>query len=508
MWRTTCAAALATTTLLVGGDAWGAGGTVTDQAVSLTLAATHWSAAPSADLVGVDATGDPLFHTGWWYRIGGDTRETHFSAPSSELYLPGQIEANWWNLAGRGFDVTEQILLLDGEGPSGGFVSRIAVENNNATAAEVTLFHYLDPDLAASATGDVATPLAPRFVEFVDGASLLAYRADQPSHHQVGIGQALLGQLTDTAVTTLNDTSTPVGPGDATAAFQFGPVTLAPGQGRFFAVSALFNMPRRHVKGDTWGLGLATLLAKSAPGSPWAWGAKATRRQTQSVIAVYFAAPGGSTTWYPAGIDDFDGDYVDEIVGRDAATGAAMVGSDVVAGAPALASNWKLSATGDFNADGRADILWRNVTSQKLVIWTMNGATKVGNIIPSPDQAVDANWEVAAAADFNGDGHRDLLWYNQTSGKIVLWTMSAAAGRLSGQFTNPAAVGNNNWKALAVGDYGKGPGGVYDAQDIVWQNDTSKRVVIWYMDHAGNRTSGTFTTPDTLFDSWELLGPR
>ena len=69
-------------------------------------------------------------------------------------------------------------------------------------------------------------------------------------------------------------------------------------------------------------------------------------------------------------------------------------------------------------------------------------------------------------------------------------------------------MGNNNWKALAVGDYGKGPGGVYDAQDIVWQNDTSKRVVIWYMDHAGNRTSGTFTTPDTLFDSWELLGPR
>ena len=38
-----------------------------------------------------------------------------------------------------------------------------------------------------------------------------------------------------------------------------------------------------------------------------------------------------------------------------------------------LALNWKLSATGDFNADGKAYILWRNTTSQKLVIWTMNG---------------------------------------------------------------------------------------------------------------------------------------
>ncbi len=507
MWRTTCAAALATT-LLVGADAWAAGGTVTDQAASLTFGATHWSTAPAVDLTGVDVTGDPLYHSGWWYRMAGDTRESPFTAPSSEVYFGGWILANWYNLDGRGFDVDEYVLLLDGEGPSGGFVSRVGVQNNNATAAEFTLFHYLDPDLAASANGDVATPLTPEFIEFVDGASLLAYRADQPSHRQIGLGQAILGSLTDTAVTTLSDTSTPVGPGDATAAFQFGPFTVAPGQTRLFAITALFNSPRRHVKGDTWGLGLATLLGKAAPGSSWAWGAKALRRQEQSTIAVYVAAPGGSATWYPAGIDDFDGDYVDEIVGRDAVTGAATVGPDVVAGAPALASNWKLSATGDFNADGRADILWRNVTSQKLVIWTMNGATKIGNIIPSPDQAVDANWEVAAAADFNGDGHRDLLWYNQTSGKIVLWTMSAAVGRLSGQFTNPAAVGNNNWKALAVGDYGKGPGGVYDAQDIVWQNDTSKRVVIWYMDHAGNRNSGTFTTPDTLFTGWELLGPR
>ncbi len=138
----------------------------------------------------------------------------------------------------------------------------------------------------------------------------------------------------------------------------------------------------------------------------------------------------------------------------------------------------------------------------------MNSATKIGNIIPSPDQATDANWEVAAAADFNGDGNRDLLWYNQTTGKIVLWWMNSSVVRTTGQFTNPTSVGNNNWKVVAVGDYGKGAGGVYDAQDIVWQNDTSQRVVVWYMDKSGNRTNGTFITPDTIEDGWRLLGPR
>ena len=40
------------------GQATAAGGTTTDQAVSLTYAATHWSASPAANLTGVDNAGD------------------------------------------------------------------------------------------------------------------------------------------------------------------------------------------------------------------------------------------------------------------------------------------------------------------------------------------------------------------------------------------------------------------------------------------------------------------
>jgi len=93
----------------------------------------------------------------------------------------------------------------------------------------------------------------------------------------------------------------------------------------------------------------------------------------------------------------------------------------------------------------------------------------------------------------------------------VQWFMNASVVRTSGQFTNPPAAGNNNWNVLAGGDYGTDTSALEATADIVWRNATSGRFVVWYMDLAGNRTSGTFTTPvepaTTPLD-WVIAGPR
>jgi len=232
-------------------------------------------------------------------------------------------------------------------------------------------------------------------------------------------------------------------------------------------------------------------------------------------------ATAASVTQSIVGVDDFDGDHRNDLAFWDSATGAVefwlMNGVDRIgapvppSGAPTLAPSWKLSATADFNADGKPDIVWRNFTSQKIVIWTMNGTVKVGNIIPTPDQAVAINWEIVGAFDMNGDGTTDFLWYNSTSGKIVYWWMNAAVQRITGNFTNPANAGANNWKVLAAGDYGVGPGGVANTADVTWRNADSGRYVVWYLDLAGNRTFGTFTTPNQPASNptdWTIVGPR
>ena len=34
---------------------------------------------------------------------------------------------------------------------------------------------------------------------------------------------------------------------------------------------------------------------------------------------------------------------------------------------------WTIAQTGDFNGDGKSDILWRNTTTGETAIWFMNG---------------------------------------------------------------------------------------------------------------------------------------
>jgi hypothetical protein len=145
----------------------------------------------------------------------------------------------------------------------------------------------------------------------------------------------------------------------------------------------------------------------------------------------------------------------------------------------------------------------------------MNGTVHTGTLTPSPSQATDANWEIVGAADLNGDTHTDLLWYNPSSGRIVYWLLDPALVRTTGAFTNPMTAGDNNWKVLAMGDYGIGPNtswlGRPGTQDLVWRNATSGRLVVWYMDRAGNRTAGLFTSPAELpapVSDWTVAGPR
>jgi len=238
-----------------------------------------------------------------------------------------------------------------------------------------------------------------------------------------------------------------------------------------------------------------------------------------------------SASWLIRGVDDFDsvaspgsgGDDKNDLVFWNQSTGNVefwlMNGTNrpgatvPLTGGAVLPTNWDLSATADFNADGKPDIVWRNFTSQKIVIWTMNGTAKIGNIIPTPDQAVDPNWLIVAAADYSGDGNTDFLWYNYSSGRIVTWYMDASVVRTSGQFTTPNAAGDFNWKVVAGSDYSRTyvPGTPpLNSPDIVWRNETSGNQVVWHLDFNSTRVHGQFTNPtaNTPALDWVIVGPR
>ena len=64
--------------------------------------------------------------------------------------------------------------------------------------------------------------------------------------------------------------------------------------------------------------------------------------------------------------------------------------------APPTVSNldWRIAGVGDFNADGKADILLRHANTGALSTWTMNGTTRVG--VGQPPAMSDLAWKSVA----------------------------------------------------------------------------------------------------------------
>ena len=111
---------------------------------------------------------------------------------------------------------------------------------------------------------------------------------------------------------------------------------------------------------------------------------------------------------------------------------------------------WRVVGIGDFDANGQADVLWRNLSNGSNAIWrSANRAT------PQAVTAVtNLAWNVAGVGDFDNNGRADILWRNDSTGTNVIWRAgSAARPRRSPPVTNLA------WRIVGVGDFnGDGQG--------------------------------------------------
>ena len=161
--------------------------------------------------------------------------------------------------------------------------------------------------------------------------------------------------------------------------------------------------------------------------------------------------------------------------------GAQIVASNLVTieGSPAVpVATWSVAGLGDFNGDGTADFLWRNQNGT-LVDWTMNGSqiTSSQTVTFGGSPATpNSSWNVAGIGDFNGDGKDDVLWRN-TNGSLVDWTMNGSQVTASQQVTTggSAATPDSSWSVAGIGDF-NGDG----KADVLWRN-TNGSLIDWTM---------------------------
>jgi hypothetical protein len=70
--------------------------------------------------------------------------------------------------------------------------------------------------------------------------------------------------------------------------------------------------------------------------------------------------------------------------------GVAIAGGAVLM--PVADVNWVVGGVGDYNANGKPDIVWRNQGSGDNVIWFMDGGTITGGGVLTP--VSDTNWRI------------------------------------------------------------------------------------------------------------------
>jgi hypothetical protein len=188
------------------------------------------------------------------------------------------------------------------------------------------------------------------------------------------------------------------------------------------------------------------------------------------------------SSWYIGGTGDFNGDGKVDIVWRKEDSGKNVVwymdGVSVTGAAnlcTVASDGWYIVGTGDFNGDGKVDILWRNYNEGsrwygKNAVWYMDGVTVTGAAYLC---GAAGSWRPGGTGDFNGDGKVDILWRNYANGKNVVWYMDGVS--VTGS-ANLCTVANTNWNIDGIGDF-NGDGKV----DILWRNYTNGRNAVWYM---------------------------
>lgn len=219
------------------------------------------------------------------------------------------------------------------------------------------------------------------------------------------------------------------------------------------------------------------------------------------------------SAWEVKGIGDFDGNGRSDVLWQwsgPANHGQLAIWFNGQAANPAPAypaavsdDNWKIKGIGDFDGDGASDILWQYAGSYgfgQLAIWWRG--QNLSPVPSYPGRVTDGGWQIKGVGDFNGNGRSDILWQyagQVNHGQLAVWWNGEGTGAWY-----PAQVPDDNWVIKGVEDFD-----LDQRSDVLWQfvgptgHQPHGQLAIWF---AAQSADPVPAYPGVVPDSLQFQG--